>query len=147
MNLYAYVLGRPLALHDPLGLCASFSSRFFKNFKEANAAIPGLLAPIGLGLLTGAKTAAHLEVPSLATYLSQAIRLRGLPSLAVAGIEVGRGATLAATGTSVLANFVFVGAAYELGLGIGSAINSISVGPCCETVGDRLTNFFGGLLE
>jgi RHS repeat-associated protein len=119
-NVYAYVANDPVNYIDPLGLkCRSYWQRVGDNFMLVNKTIPGLLAPIGLGVLTTGP-------------IAQAIGGIGPVAWAWSGFG---GATLGGVSWTALETGVIAGAtglaswgagslAFEVGVGIGSLIEA-----------------------
>ncbi len=128
VNLYRMVQNNPINFVDPLGLkCKkSFGQRVWENFKLTNEAIPGLLAPTGLGFLTGGATANALESVGPLQWALGGFRGVSLGGTAFTGLETG----IIAAGTAAV-NFALVGLAWETGAGIGSVISAALL-PCEE---------------
>ena len=141
-NLYVYVGNDPINFVDPTGLECSYLDRVRRNFIETNNAIPGLLAPSGLGLLTGGAVAEALGLPSFGSLLGgaasgalatgEAVAVSGGGVGAVlgaaaegAGLGFGAAGGLGAVPAASLAagaNFVATGLVFEAGLAAGSAV-------------------------
>jgi len=102
----------------------SYLLRIVENFVLTNEVIPGLLAPTGLGLLTGSKVA---ELMGTITFLDW-IRV-GFGGAVMEGVTFTSLETGVLVGATALTNFVFVGIAFEAGVVIGSFI-SAAVLPC-----------------
>jgi RHS repeat-associated protein len=107
-NLFAYVGSDPINFIDPSGLC-TYWQRVARNFKETNQAIPGLLAPAGLGLLTGGAVGNALGLPTAGTFVSAA---------AQGALAIGEASAAAGGGLGAVA----AGAAEGAGLGFGAAV-------------------------
>jgi RHS repeat-associated protein len=94
--------------------CKKFGERFWDNFSETNRALPGLAAPTGTGLITGAKLAEIAGEPTLFQWASNGFQ---------------PGSALWPTITRVGLNYLAVGGAYESGVAIGSFIDAAGC-PC-----------------
>jgi len=116
VNLYGYVMNDPVNLVDPSGL-KCFWKGVERRFVETNKFLPGLLAPTGLGLLTGGAVADALGTLSAGQAITFIRASWGVGWMGVYGGEVA--ASVAATAA---VNFLAVGAAFEIGVGIGSVI-------------------------
>ena len=121
-NLYSYAFSDPVSSFDPTGLrCLSSWERALVNFDTTNQALPGILSPTGLGFLLGSGKA-------FATAYDSTTLFRWARS--GFGGAVLRGVSFTALETGVIAGatqavaFVAVGAAFEVGVGIGSVVGA-----------------------
>jgi hypothetical protein len=107
--------------------------RWWENVVTTNKALPGALAPWGMSVLTGGRVAEALETPTLWRWMLGGFK--GAPAAGVGwtGVETG----VLAVGTSVV-NSVVIGFAFEVGVGIGSAVNAAVPDDCNERFGDAM---------
>jgi RHS repeat-associated protein len=144
LNLYGYVMADPVNFVDPNGLSGSYLSRVGSNFATTNTAIPGLLAPAGLGMVLaaggagpGAAAAADLGTLTLRQWALQGF---GSTVGGAATFTGGESAILVAATHAVAFGATALG--YEAGVAIGSMIGEIPLVGGCETVG----GFWGRVL-
>ncbi|MFH2108106.1 MAG: RHS repeat-associated core domain-containing protein, partial [Chrysiogenia bacterium] len=101
----------------------SFWDNVWENFRQTNEAIPGILAPgigpIGLGYLTSSEL---VEITNRITLMQWA--MRGFSGMTLGGASFNAIETGIIAGTTSFANFLFVGAAWESGVFIGSLIRA-----------------------
>jgi len=119
-NVYAYVRNDPVNFIDPLGLrCRSYWQRVGDNFILTNKAIPGLLAPMGLGLLTTGPIAQAIGgMGPLAWAWS------GFGGATLGGVSWTALETSAIVGATTLTSWAAGSLAFELGVGIGSLVEA-----------------------
>jgi RHS repeat-associated protein len=102
----------------------SLWERWKYNFIRTNKAVPGLLAPPGLGFITGKALSKGLETPSLWQWIK--CGFRGVPA---AGVEWTSFETFLLGGGTLVVNFLAVGAAFEVGVAAGSLIQVVVIEP------------------
>jgi len=124
-NLYGYVFGDPLNAADPIGLKSAWET-YWQNlghdFLVTNTSIFGITTPTGLTFVTAGKTAASLEMATAGESLGLAYG-----AFATSGASLEAYAAVAAGSAIAITNWTFMTLAYESGVFIGSAINSIPV--------------------
>jgi RHS repeat-associated protein len=123
-NLFSYVINDPINLIDPMGLkCRSFAERWWDNVVQTNTGVPGIFAPVGLSLFTSRIVANSAAIKS-PTFLQWA--LNGFTGIGgFTALETG----LITAGTAAV-NFAYVSTAFEIGVGVGSAIVAAMPEPC-----------------
>ena len=122
LNLYSYAGQNPINYTDPLGLeKKSFGERWWCYFTTTNEAIPGLVLPLGSGFVPGVGSvfSRELSKPTFWQYVGGGWR----------GAQMGLGTftaveTAIIMGGSAVVQAVYLGAGFEVGVGIGSAINA-----------------------
>ncbi|MCL4839988.1 MAG: RHS repeat-associated core domain-containing protein, partial [Thermoanaerobaculia bacterium] len=124
-NTFSYSFANPVSNSDPLGLspgCSCSPSPGFwrqvgENFQATNEAIPGLLGPPGLTLLTSSATARAMETTTLFNWVSSGFRGATMAGATFTGLETG-----VLAGFTAAVNYVAVGLAFEVGVGVGSVV-------------------------
>ncbi len=118
INTFVYVGGNPNRGIDPWGLvCVGYPQRVYDNFVRTNQLVPGVLAPIGLGLFTAGKTAELVRGVTIGQWI-----LGGFRGMAMSGISFTSLETAVVAGGVGAMNFLFVSAAFEGGVLVGSMI-------------------------
>ena len=97
-----------------------YLTRVWENFKTTNATIPGILAPPGLGIITGGATADAYGTTTLLSWASSGFRGATLSGASFTGLETG----ILVVATQVT-NVLIVGSSWEVGVFIGSMINGL----------------------
>ncbi|MCX5868618.1 MAG: RHS domain-containing protein [Proteobacteria bacterium] len=126
VDLYGYALNNPIIWIDRLGLMCekSYWQRVWENFKTTNSAVPGLLAPAGLGLYSSGYVSSALGSVTLGQWAAGGFQGVSMGGATFTGLETG----IVAGGTWVV-NFALMGTAWEAGAAAGSLINA-AITPC-----------------
>ena len=140
LNYYAYVGNNPINWIDPIGL--EYWSNVWRNFQTSNEVAPGILAPAGLGFVTGGSTAETLGTTTLLSWARSGFAGTTLGSASFTSLETG-----ILAGATSLYNFAFTGVAWETGLATGSLFSAIPVYGTDETITDWWTNYWWNLLN
>jgi len=131
-NLYSYVDGDPLNFIDPTGLrCGSFGQRWLDSFRKTNEWIPGVLAPallpgLGFGTASAGKVAEIFGSPTFLQWARVGFRGVVMGAAEFTAIETG-----IVVGAVSVVNFALIGTVFEVGVGIGSAIDAAWVQESC----------------
>ena len=112
------------SFHQSHSMNDSLWERWKYNFIGTNTAIPGLMLPSGIGLITTKYCAQFLETPTLGQYLLNS--LKGIPAAEVEWTSI---ETLVLDSGTFVFNFIVVGGAFEVGIAIGSLIQVAVVEP------------------
>lgn len=104
-----------------------FSQRAKNRFLETNRALPGLLAPIGLGALTAGRLGQITGAPTTL----QALQTLRTGQFVTGAAHLTRLEALAGAGGLSLVNAALVGTAFEGGVAVGSLIGA-AILPCEE---------------
>ena len=148
MSLRRYVGNNPLALADLLGLSPGYLSRVWGNMVDTNVAIPGTVAPWGLGALlrVGGTIIAELGTITIVAWVTQSFGAAALGGAAI--LHAGEVAILVvvthALGTAAAS------AAFEGGVVIGSLVSEapvVGVGTVGDFWGETLFDAYQDLLD
>lgn len=127
MNGYFYAANDPISNIDPLGLSCNKALQFFnqvnQQFVDTNKTLPGVLAPPGIGIITGGAMAQAVGAPTMMGAATQQVANNvanyahfaadtGMAAQAVNWAGALKGATL---------NYLAVSAVWEAGLYVGTA--------------------------
>jgi len=127
-NSYLYAAANPLSAFDRLGM-QTFFNNVSDNCSDTNRAIPGLILPVGVGILTAGVTAKGIG------------GITALGTIQFIGTGKFGGAVFFA-GVTGAANVLLVGGVFQAGIFAGSLINAIPTRPCGRTVRDSVADGF-----
>ena len=102
-----------------LNMHRSFARRWWDGFNATNTCIPGVLAPTGMGLMTGGATAEQFGLVSFLPWAKA-----GFGGMAAEGAQFTALETGLIVAQNSALNFCLVGLTWEAGVAIGSAINA-----------------------
>jgi hypothetical protein len=139
-NIYGYVLNNSINLDDPFGL--QYWSTVWENFKATNQAIPGVLAPTGMGIFSVGKTAEVLGTKTFLSWAGSGFAGASLSGATFTSLETG-----VLVGGTALTNFVFTGISWEAGVGIGSLVSAIPVYSTDQNIGNWYGYFLYDLIH
>lgn len=104
------------------GGCMTIGARFWDNFSRTNTGIPGLLAPTGLGLASGAGRLVAGRLGGVTVMQGIEIFVAGTPNATIAS---GNAAWLLRGAATSGVTFLMVGGAFEAGVAFGSGAEAV----------------------
>lgn len=114
------VINDPSVLRADCG--GDFLSDVFDGFLRTNSALPGALAPTGVGIITGKAVARSIGGVTILEFVVEISALGVSRSMALYGAYFRSMAVFAAA--SAMRNFLAAGLAYEAGVAVGSVIRA-----------------------